>query len=75
MNVFGHNDVSDDDKHIAPSHLFQHFEKKVTPARSAEQRLSAIATASNEMKITDAVVAVKVLPHGERITPPRSQRR
>jgi hypothetical protein len=57
MNVLGHNDISNDDEPIALSHLLQHFEKKVPPARSAEQRLSAIATASDEMKITGAIVA------------------
>ena len=75
MNVLGHNDISDDDEHIALSHLLQHFEKQVTAVRSAKQRLSAIATASDEMKITGAVVAMEVLPHRETITPPRSQRR
>ena len=69
MSVLGHNDISDDDKHIALSHPLQHFEKQVALARSAEQRLSAIATASDEMKITGAMVAVKVLPHADRIVP------
>ena len=74
MNVFWHNDVSDDHEHIAPSHLLQHVEKQVTAARSPEQGLSAIATASDEMKIPGAVAAVKVLPHGERITPQEGSR-
>jgi len=58
MNVFEHHDLSAHDEHIAPSHLVRHFEKKVSSARSVEQRLSAIATASDEMKITGAAAAV-----------------
>ena len=73
MSVFGHNGVSDDDEHIALSHLLQHFEQQVTAERSAEQRLSPIATASDEMKITGAIVAVKVVPYDERITPPEGR--
>jgi hypothetical protein len=49
MNVLGHDHVTGHDELIALPHLFQHCQKKVAAVRSAEQRLSPITTASNEM--------------------------
>src|SRR5262249_54762155 len=49
------------------SDLLQHFQKQVAASGSAEQRLSTIATARNEMQIASAIVAMKILPHGYRI--------
>jgi hypothetical protein len=49
MNMLGHDHVADDDERIALAHLFQHRQKKVAAARSAEHRLPAITTASDEM--------------------------
>jgi hypothetical protein len=47
--MLGHDDVADDDELIAPTHLLQRGKKKVATARSAEQWLTAITTASDEM--------------------------
>jgi len=49
MNVLGHDHVTGHDELRALPRLLQHSQKKVTEARSAEQRLSPITTASNEM--------------------------
>jgi hypothetical protein len=49
MNVLGHDHITGHDELIALPHLLQHRQKKVTEARGAEQRLSPITTASNEM--------------------------
>jgi hypothetical protein len=49
MNVLRHDHVTGHDELIALPHLLQHRQKKVTLARGAEQRLSPITTASNEM--------------------------
>ena len=49
MNMLGHDHVADDDGLIALAHLLQHSQKKVTAARSSEQWLAAITTASDEM--------------------------
>jgi hypothetical protein len=49
MNVLGHDHVTGYDELISPTHLFQHGKQQVAAARSAEQRLPAITTASDEM--------------------------
>jgi hypothetical protein len=71
MNVFGHDHVPDDDESIALADLLQHSEKQVPTARSAEQALSTITTASDEVKVSSAVVAMQIVPHGHSIAPPR----
>ena len=58
VNVLGHDHVTDDHELIAPAHLLQHSEQQVTTARRAEQRLPAITTAGDEMKVSGAVVAL-----------------
>jgi len=58
MNMLGHDHEADFDELISPTRLLQHCQKKVTTARSAEQRLSPITTASNEMNVAGAVVAL-----------------
>jgi hypothetical protein len=49
VNVLGHNLVADNDERIPPAHLLKHSQQQVTAARSAEQGLSAITTARDEM--------------------------
>ena len=71
MNVFGHDHVADDDESIALADLLQHSQKQVPTARSAEQALSTITTASDEVKVSSAVVAIEIVPHGPSIAPPR----
>jgi hypothetical protein len=67
MNMVGHHHITDNDERITLSDLLQHSEKQVAAAPRAEQGPSAIATASNEMKIAGAAVAMQVVPHGHRI--------
>jgi len=58
MNVLGHDHVTGNDELIAPANLLQHSQQQVTTASRAEQRLSLITTASDEMKVSGAVVAL-----------------
>jgi hypothetical protein len=67
MDVLGHNYIANDDELIAIAHLLQHGQKEVATARGAKQRLSAITTAGNEMKVAGAVVAPEIAPHAHRI--------
>jgi len=60
MYVLGHDHVANDDKLIALAHLLQHPQKEVTAARSTKQGLSAITTASDEMKVTGTAVALDI---------------
>jgi len=71
MNVFGHDHVADDDESIALADLLQHSQKQVPTARSAKQGLSTITTASDEVKVSSAVVAMQIVPHGHTIARPR----
>jgi len=74
MNVFGHDDVANNDEGIALADLLQHFQKQVPTARSAKQGLSTITTASDEVKVSSAVVAMQIVPHGHTIARPRLRR-
>ena len=71
MEVFGHDHVADDDESIALADLLQHSQKQVPTARSAKQGLSTITTASDEVKVSSAVVAMQIVPHGHTIARPR----
>jgi hypothetical protein len=63
--------TADDDEGIALADLLQHSQKQVPTAWSAEQGLSTITTASDEVKVSSAVVAMQIVPHGHSIAPPR----
>jgi len=56
MNMLGHDDIAHDDQFVTLAHLLQHLEKEVAAACRAQQRLSAVATACDEMKVTGSVV-------------------
>jgi len=58
VNMFGHDHVTGHKKLIAPANLLQYSQQQVTTARRAEQRLSPITTASDEMKVSGAVIAL-----------------
>jgi hypothetical protein len=59
--------TADDDEGIALADLLQHSQKQVPTAWSAEQGLSTITTASDEVKVSSAVVAIEIVPHGHSI--------
>src|SRR3954453_23975198 len=63
--------TADDDEGIALADLLQHSQKQVPTAWSAEQGLSTITTASDEVKVSSDVVAMQIVPHGHSIAPPR----
>jgi hypothetical protein len=71
MDVLGHNHITNDDESIALAHLLQHRQEEVTAARVAEQWLSAITTASNEMEVPAAIVTLEIAPHGYRVATQR----
>jgi hypothetical protein len=49
VNVLGHDHVPGHHEMVSPAHLFQHSEKKIAPARRAQQRLPPITTAGDEV--------------------------
>jgi hypothetical protein len=63
MKVLGHDDISHDDKPIPPPNLLQNLEKKVTPPRCSEQRLTPVTTASDEVQIAIPVVTRQIPWH------------
>jgi hypothetical protein len=64
VNVFRHHDVSEHHQDVTPAHLFQHFEQKVAPFGSVEQRPSLLTAARDEVQIIGAVVALEAGGHG-----------
>jgi hypothetical protein len=65
--MLGHNHVPNDNELIAPSDLFQDFEKQIATLRRAQQRLTPITTASDKVQVSGAVVSLETPRHGERI--------
>jgi hypothetical protein len=67
MNVFGHDGRRR--RHSACG-LAPALSEQVPRTRSAEQGLSTITTASDEVKVSSAVVAMQIVPHGHSIASP-----
>jgi hypothetical protein len=57
VNVFGHDDITSDNKAVAPPHLFQFSFKEIVPGARFEQRLSSITTEGKKVKITRMLIA------------------
>jgi hypothetical protein len=51
MNVLGHDHITKNNELIPESHLLKNREKQVTPPRTAEQRLTAVTTARDEVQV------------------------
>ena len=58
-----HDNVADDHKLIAPSHLFEDPEEQVTALTRAEERLPPVTTAGDEVEVSSAVAAHEVVAH------------
>lgn len=57
VNVFGHDDVTNDHELVAFAHALQHRQEQVATARRGEKGLSSITTAGDEVQVSGAVVA------------------
>ena len=64
MKVLGHDHVAEDDELIPLSYLLENGEKQVAPPRTAEQRLTTVTTAGDEMQVAISIVARQVPRHG-----------
>jgi hypothetical protein len=65
MEVFGHNDVADDDELITPANPLPDSEEEVSSTYATQQRETVIATAGDEVKIAAAVVSLQTPGHRE----------
>src|SRR6266566_4546362 len=63
MHMFRHNDVTNHYDNIALAHLLQNFEQQVAATSAGEPVLAVIATASDEMEMIVAVVALRMAGH------------
>jgi len=64
VDVFGHDDVSEDDEVVAAADLFQSFQKQIAMVSAAQQRTPLITTASDEVQVVGALVAAEASGHG-----------
>src|SRR5580692_4389032 len=63
MKVLGHDDVSEHHEAMLAADFFQTVQEQITALCSVEPRLSFIATASDDVEIAGAVVALETLGH------------
>ena len=57
VNVFGHDHITGDDELISTAHPFQFGQEQIAVVRRAENGLSPITTAGDEVQVSGAVVA------------------
>jgi len=63
MGMFRHHNISGDDEAVALPHLLQFFFEDAVPGSGCEQRLSPIATESEEVKVTSMLIANQTSGH------------
>jgi hypothetical protein len=63
MKVLGHDYVSQDDKAITHSRLFQNVQEEVAAPRAVEPTMPLITAASDEVEVAVMVEALQVLRH------------
>ena len=61
VNVVRHHDIADHDELIPLPYSFEHFQKQVAAAATGKPRLSAIATAVDEVQMIGAIERVGCL--------------
>jgi hypothetical protein len=61
MDVVGHDDVAEKGEVVAVAHLSENSQKEVASPGHGEQRLPTITTASNEVKLSEAVAAFEAV--------------
>ncbi|HUK74071.1 MAG TPA: hypothetical protein VLV47_01205, partial [Candidatus Bathyarchaeia archaeon] len=67
MKMFGHDNVADDHKLIALTHLFQDLKKQIAAVRATEKRMALVTTTSDEMEMSSTVIPFETPRHGRRI--------
>lgn len=63
-----HHDIADHDELIPLPYSFEHFQQQVAAAATGKPRLSAIATAVDEVQMIGAIVASRMLVHSPYCT-------
>jgi hypothetical protein len=62
VDVFGHDDIADNDKAIALARLLQNREEAVAAARGAEKRQSSVAGAGDKVPVMSPIGAMHTRP-------------
>jgi hypothetical protein len=63
MKMLGHHDLAQNHESVALSDLFSNGEKQIAPGGRAQPWLAVIATASDEVQVSGAVISVEILGH------------
>src|SRR6185437_2497540 len=63
MNVLGHHHIPDQSEIVAVAHLRKDFQEQIACSRPAQQRLAAIATASNKVEMSLSIPALQPVLH------------
>jgi hypothetical protein len=69
MKVLRHDDISQHNEAMLCAHFFKNSQKQITSLIGVEPRPSLIATASDELQISAAVVSPQTLGHEETLNP------
>ncbi len=69
MHMFRHYDISNHQKIMFLPDLFKHIEKATPAPRSVQQRLAAVTTESDKVKMVGAVVSLEPFSHERKFTP------
>lgn len=63
QQMLGHHDIAQNHESVALSDLFSNGEKQIAPGSRAQPWLVVIATASDEVQVSGAVISVEILGH------------
>jgi hypothetical protein len=66
MNVLGHHDLAHEREAIAVAGFAKNLNKRISRANRAQQGQASMASESDEMKMTAAVVANEIVSHGKK---------
>ena len=67
MHMFGHNDISQHDEAVTPSHTLQAFEEQIAASGTRKQWLPPIATECQEVQIPCSTEAFRMGWHAAKV--------
>jgi hypothetical protein len=67
MNVLRHNDISQNDKPITPSHPFKYLQKQIATVGVVEKWLAPVTTEREKVRISPTIETMQTLSHEHRL--------
>jgi hypothetical protein len=74
MNVVRHGDVAYDYEAITLAHFLEHCQKQIPTLRARQPALPMVATASDEMQVIGAVMALGMVGHTASLLVPTEEK-